>query len=360
MANEHPDKKNATPEDGDTASEPSKRKVLPDGIRMTRDVNYSYIPITGALDTDEFNSYNINMIEDSTNLPRSLLTVKLTDLKSSIDEVAKRYHQQRAMYDAEVKKGNQTAEQLEEVQKSAAELQRKLTLWDLLWSVEPSAHPRLLSDDEFVDKFQQSNCPAFVASIDIRRSTELMLKARDPERFAEFVNRLCHTLKNIVWKYHGIFDKFTGDGILAFFPKFYSGEDACYLALKAAEECHAAFESIYREHRRCFDSVLNDTGLGIGIDYGEVQLVRQLGTITVVGKAVVYACRLGGAPPGRTYLNQRAYEEATTSLKDICDFPEEEIEIKHEGKMLAYHVKLRGIEKQTVCQPDWLVEDGKK
>src|SRR5437879_4747931 len=40
---------------------------------------------------------------------------------------------------------------------------------------------------------------------------------------------------------------------------------------------------------RSFSSIRKDVGLGIGIDYGDVSLVSQMGGITVVGAPVVYA-----------------------------------------------------------------------
>ena len=90
---------------------------------------------------------------------------------------------------------------------------------------------------------------------------------------------------------------------------FFSGEDAGYRVVKAAEECHAAFTQHYSANRKCFTTILKDTGLGIGIDYGKVRLVRVRGELTVVGTPVVYSCRLGGAKAGHTLLNQPAYEE---------------------------------------------------
>ena len=48
-------------------------------------------------------------------------------------------------------------------------------------------------------------------------------------------------------------------------------------------------------------------GLGIGIDYGTVALVDSFASLTVVGPAVVYACRFTFSPAGKTYLNEQAY-----------------------------------------------------
>src|SRR5262249_2842053 len=149
---------------------------------------------------------------------------------------------------------------------------------------------KLLESEEFRKMFSQSQgCPAFVMSVDIRRSTELMLKARTPEQFANFITTLCRDLESIVKSNYGVFDKFTGDGVLCFFPEFFTGDDAGYWVVKAANECHRAFELRYREFRSSFSTILIEVGLGIGIDYGTVHLVQMAGGLTVVGSPVVYA-----------------------------------------------------------------------
>jgi class 3 adenylate cyclase len=169
-----------------------------------------------------------------------------------------------------------------------------------------------------------------------------MLKARNPRLYAEFITILARQLREIILQNYGIFDKFTGDGVLAFFPDFYTGKDAGYFALKAANDCHEVFAEHYASNKHCFTSILKDIGLGIGIDYGEVQIVQIGGDFTVVGTPVVYACRMGGADAGHTYLNQPAFEKLFESYSAICDFDECEITIKHEGKTLAYGVELNG------------------
>lgn len=179
---------------------------------------------------------------------------------------------------------------------------------------------------------------AFVISIDLRRSTELMLKARKPLLFAEFITSLAGMLKTIILDRYGVFDKFTGDGILAFFPKFYSGGEVGLLAVQAAKECHQLVAQHYRNHRSSFTNVLKDTGLGIGIDYGEVSIVQMSKEITVVGVPVVYASRRGSAKAGRTLVNQPAYEQLLDNFSEFLDFSETAIDFKHEGAMVVYNV----------------------
>jgi class 3 adenylate cyclase len=222
--------------------------------------------------------------------------------------------------------------------------------------VEPKAQELLFDSEQFVSLFgNDRTCNAFVVSVDLRKSTTLMLKARDSKQFAVFLTSLCDRLYDTILKYHGVFDKFTGDGILAFFPDFYSGDDAGFLALTAATECHEIFRQEYKNHRSGFVSILSDVGLGIGIDFGLVTLVSLWGGLTVVGSPVVYACRMGSAPAGLTFLNQPAFEIAFGKYSGYCTFSETTIDIKGEGQTIAYDVRLNGKSYQP-RSPDWLVQ----
>ena len=154
----------------------------------------------------------------------------------------------------------------------------------------------------------------------------------------------------------GVFDKFTGDGVLGYFPTFFSGEDAGFLALKAASECHACFQRQYLKHRNCFTVLMSDVGLGVGIDFGDVSFVQILGAPTVVGKPVVYACRMGAAPAGQTLLNNPAYRELSTRFPNYCVFHDEFLSVK-DGKYIAFSVQFNE-EGYTPKRPGW--EDHKR
>jgi class 3 adenylate cyclase len=247
--------------------------------------------------------------------------------------------------------------QIKELEAGIKELNEKERLAHLLSRVGEPARKRLLDSPEFRSEFsEETPRSAYVLSIDIRRSTELMLKAREPKLYAQFIITLATRLREIILANFGIFDKFTGDGVLAFFPEFYSGEDAGYLAIKSASECHEVFASVYKEHRRCFAAVLKDTGLGIGLDYGTVQLVQIGGDFTVVGTPVVYACRMSGATAGSTYANEPAFELLFHEFSEYCDFEETEIDIKHEGKTLAHRARLNG-KPYDFRLPEWTAMD---
>ena len=230
-------------------------------------------------------------------------------------------------------------EQLTKMKVALAELQRKQALAFLLSRVTPKAHDALFSNEALRNTFfaaDEQN--AYVVAIDIRRSTDLMLKARRPQLFADFMTSLCNELASIIKDHFGVFDKFTGDGILAFFPEFFSGTDAGYHALAAAHAARRSFERLYKEHRSSFSTVLTDVQLATGIDYGAVHLVRVADGLTVVGRPVVYACRLSGGLGGQILLNQPAYEHVTERYGSLFFIAETNIEIKHEGSILCYAV----------------------
>ncbi len=180
----------------------------------------------------------------------------------------------------------------------------------------------------------------WVVSVDIRRSTELMLKAKSARHFSAFVTDLCHSLRRIIVAHYGVFDKFTGDGILAFFPRKYAGDAVASWVVRATDACHKVFRSTYEASRAAFRTVI-DTGLGIGVDVGSVRLVDIGDGVSVVGDPVVYACRFGSANAGETLVNQTAAELLTERCLSEVSLESFVHEIKHEGKVWAYRLQLR-------------------
>jgi class 3 adenylate cyclase len=280
------------------------------------------------------------------------------ELEETIMQLRRRMDDLQAELIATRNDAKKSAQAHASIQSTVEELSKKQKLGFLLPKVNATAQKLLLVKPDAFDRrlLEENDSDVFVMSIDIRRSTELMAKARTPGQFAVFMTELCTELARVIIDNYGIVDKFTGDGVLAFFPDFYAGgDDAGIRAVSAADLCHKIFQEKYKAYRTSFLSVLTGVGLGIGIDHGVAHLVQMVGNLTVVGIPVVYACRMSGAEAGMTLLNQPAYEKLNEKFSPYCFFRETEITIKNEGPTLAYEVRLSG-KKYQPKEPSW-VED---
>lgn len=132
---------------------------------------------------------------------------------------------------------------------------------------------------------------------DLRKSTFCMENADNPKAFAEWLDQLVQILMNVSHLYGGVFDKFTGDGVLVHFLS-----DACKIiygrkAVTAAVLCAVAMQHATRQHlgrlRKMLRLNSHVVGGAIGVDvaYAHWSLDHRHNPITV-GRGVVNACRL--------------------------------------------------------------------
>lgn len=297
--------------------------------------------------SDIFGLSNAGAYTGGSSVERARLESEIGDLRRELDNRKAQLTQANAESAEHRRLAKEYAERV-------SSFEKKIELEYITRRIRNEAVDIVVSDEDLRRRFEAAQeCEAFVVSMDIRRSTSLMLKARTPQLFAAFLNELCSRLTTIVLQNNGVFDKFTGDGVLAFFPCFYSGEDAGYYALNAAFESHRAFGDIYKRHRIAFTSILADVGLGVGMDFGKVTLVRNVDGLTVVGEPVVYACRFGGAPVGCTYLNAPAFDQIMARASAAISTNETTIDIKNEGKFVAFGAFPSGV-RHTPLPPAWL------
>lgn len=304
-----------------------------------------------------FSYFNTNSLKDkfgASSLFEDTLKVseEINELKRKLKDAAKEINDTKTDKKEEIEKYKELIKQISSKEK----------INHILTRISENARERLLNSPQFQELFKNtSKCDAVVVSIDIRRSTELMLKARTPELFSKFITQLSYLLSRVIISNFGIFDKFTGDGILAFFPTFYSGKNAIIRAIKASQECHIVFKEHYYNSKDCFNVFIKDIGLGIGIDFGNVTLVNTENELTVVGIPVVYACRFSGADAGETILNHPAKEELLRLCPSLVTISETDILIKNEGTAIAYKASLNDAA-YNLEDPDWdsLEEEYKK
>jgi len=249
------------------------------------------------------------------------------------------------------KQAERSEAETEELKNTIKEQNKKMELRFLYSRIHPRAVEKLDPEDDVLGGFTNNQTVEMtVMAIDIRKSTELMLKAISPDEYAVFISGLTEKLKEIVIENYGVFDKFTGDGILAYFPLFYSGEKGVVNACVAAQDCHKRFTEYYESYKHIFSVVL-ETGLGIGIDHGSAKLVQINNEQTIVGSPVVYACRFSGAPAGHTYLNNIAYQRITESGLAA---QKTRIKLKNEGWVVAYDLQNT---EQEIITPQWATDE---
>lgn len=154
----------------------------------------------------------------------------------------------------------------------------------------------------------------FVMAADIRSSTILMKEAVRFERFAFIMDKFVTAVRRGIRRSGGWFDKFTGDGFLAYWI-VQSGPDDAYhehFVQAAGNISHTAHSLVDFFHRLVMEDFRSNSrnlpdgvGLSMGLDAGPGYLVQIGGELTVVGSPVVGAVRMVTAAeaPGEIVAN---------------------------------------------------------
>src|SRR5947207_8236305 len=163
----------------------------------------------------------------------------------------------------------------------------------------------------------------FVMAADIRESTTLMKEAVRFERFALVMDKFVTSVRRGIRSSGGWFDKFTGDGFLAYWivqpapPDEYEER----FVQTTGDIAHTAHTLIDLFHRRVLEDFRTNSrnlsagvGLSIGLDAGPGYLVKIADELTIVGSPVVGAVRMVTAAGPReivanVYLGERLRDE---------------------------------------------------
>lgn len=132
---------------------------------------------------------------------------------------------------------------------------------------------------------------------DLRKSTFCMKEAIDSKKFAEWIDQLVQILTAVCHLHGGIFDKFTGDGILAHFLDKECGVVCQKRAVEASLGCAVDLLVALDNHLPYLLPNLHHVsdllGGGVGIDVGPAYwAVDRKGNPITVGPGVVEAGRL--------------------------------------------------------------------
>jgi class 3 adenylate cyclase len=149
--------------------------------------------------------------------------------------------------------------------------------------------------------------PVTVLFADIRGFSRFS-EEHSPNEVIDTLNRIFKALSQVVFTHRGTFDKYLGDGLMAFYGAPVAGDDDAQRALDTAVEMHQLFWKLCSET----GEDLAGLGLGIGLHTGEA-VVGNIGSekvmdYTVVGYVVNVAKRLQEiARGGEIMLSEDTY-----------------------------------------------------
>jgi class 3 adenylate cyclase len=160
----------------------------------------------------------------------------------------------------------------------------------------------------------------FVMAADIRESTTLMKESVRFERFAMVMDKFVSSVRQGIRQSGGWFDKFTGDGFLAYWivQPGQPGEYEERFVQTTGEVAHTANVLVELFHTKVLEDFRANSrnlsagvGLSMGLDAGPGYLVKIADELTVVGSPVVGAVRMvtAAAAPweivANVYLGER-------------------------------------------------------
>jgi len=296
-----------------------------------------FIP-SGSVPSSTFDSSLANLLPHAAGDALTILGSRSFEKYVSIEKDLGQLEERLLSMATELREEKKISAEFErEYEKVRSKLTRKEKLKRVINRVHENSIDALEEDSDLLHSFSSGSSSIMaILAIDIRRSTDLMLHAKKPQLYANFIMELSRSMTSIVLENCGVFDKFTGDGILALFPVFFSGEYAIQHAVRAAALCHEVFEKHYLKARPAFFGVRADACLGIGIDFGEALLTSVHDDLTAVGIPVVYACRLADSASGTTLLNEPAREELKKSGCTACKLKELRADFKNQGPYICF------------------------
>ncbi|MGC1377522.1 MAG: adenylate/guanylate cyclase domain-containing protein, partial [Anaerolineales bacterium] len=156
---------------------------------------------------------------------------------------------------------------------------------------------------DLLDRFRQAGLEAAgqrrqvtVLFVDLSGYTHLSEQINDSEQLYELVQRCTKMFANDVYKYDGMVDKFTGDGLMALFGAPIAHENSAELAIRSALDMQTDLEKLSAELK---DRLGSEIKAHIGLHSGNV-VVGGVGSnmmmnYTAIGDVVNLASRIEAA-----------------------------------------------------------------
>ncbi len=174
---------------------------------------------------------------------------------------------------------------------------------------------------DLLERFRQAGLEATgqhrkvtVLFVDLSGYTSLSEHINDSEKMYELVQRCTKMFANDVYKYDGMVDKFTGDGLMALFGAPIAHENSAELAIRAALDMQADLEKLSAE---LMDQLGSEIKAHIGLNSGSV-VVGGVGSnmmmnYTAIGDVVNLASRIeAAAEAGSILVSDVVYRQVRT------------------------------------------------
>ena len=180
--------------------------------------------------------------------------------------------------------------------------------------------------DDFLRSLETNELAFVVMSIDIVNSTYLATSI-DNKTYVQLISVILYELSEVIPKFHGYVLKYTGDGLIAYFPEpsFIVKND---LAIDCALTIH---KLIYEAINPIFEKRNIPTiNIRIGLDAGEAY-IETIGSPDtkqhkdIIGGVINLAVKIqSAAKPGEIYLGNTVEQNLHTAWRQICEIVEME------------------------------------
>ena len=152
-------------------------------------------------------------------------------------------------------------------------------------------------DSSFI--LQMSKADTLVMVADIRRSQDLITYGLSPEFYREQIIGFLAEVRRILRVDYGIYDRFTGDGFIAYFNQYVceqEGKDYYAMTLDACDKIQSFSEQYFENWSNQIRKIpVEPIGLSLGIDSGKVDFKDIDGQFFAIGDACVWATRMCNA-----------------------------------------------------------------
>ncbi|MFC2091353.1 adenylate/guanylate cyclase domain-containing protein, partial [Elusimicrobiota bacterium] len=236
------------------------------------------------------------------------------------------------------------------------ELQTKNILLDKILNryVADEVYAQIMKDPEKHLKLGGEKKRVTVIFADIRGFSNLS-ENRGPVEIVDFLNKTFSALIQIIPKYNGIFNKYLGDGIMAYYNTPPDDIENTLNVLRTAMEMQKVFSDLRKQWE---DTDFSSSGMGFGISTGEVFLgnigTEKMMEYTIIGDTVNTSQRLQALASSNQIIISDSTYQVVKDRVHISEMPFHHLR-GMQKEVVAY--ELINIIDETICGDDSLSEN---